>query len=55
MACNRYRGLSEEEKDKREYARNRYRDMSEVARQKLREHEKNGIRGISQKELQQGA
>ena len=53
MACDRCRGLFEEEKDKREYPRNRYRNMSEEGRQKLKEYKKNRIHGTSQKELQQ--
>ena len=54
MACDRCRGLFEEEKEKRrEYPRNRYRSMSEEDRQKLREYKKNRIHGTSQKEFQQ--
>ena len=37
---------------KREYTRYRYQNMSEEGKQKLSEHKKSRICGISQKELQ---
>ena len=39
-ARNKYRELSEEEKNKREYSRNRYHNMSEEKRQKLKAYQK---------------
>lgn len=52
-ACDWHRGLPEEKIRQKEYARNSYHNMSEKARQKLIEHKKNWIHGISQEELQQ--
>ena len=42
QAKDRYRNLSEEEKNKkREYGKNKYRNMSEEKKQKLKEYQKN--------------
>ena len=50
---DRYSGLSEEQENKkRQYSGNRYWNMFEKDRQKLIEHKKNQIHGMSQEELQ---
>ena len=42
QAKDRYRNLSEEEKNKkREYGKSKYRNMSEEKKQKLKEYQKN--------------
>ena len=42
QASDKYRNLSEEEKNKkREYGKNRYRNMSEEKKQRLKEYQKN--------------
>ena len=42
QARNKYRNLSEEEKNKkREYGKNRYCNMSEEKKQRLKEYQKN--------------
>ena len=38
-ARNKYRNLSEEEKNKREYGKSRYHNMSEEKKQKLKEYQ----------------
>ena len=38
---DKYRNLSEEEKNKREYGKNRYRNMSQEKKQRLKEYQKN--------------
>ena len=38
---DKYRNLSEEEKNKREYGKNRYLNMSEEKKKRLKEHQKN--------------
>ena len=40
-ARDKYRNLSEEEKNKREYGKNRYRNMSQEKKQRLKEYQKN--------------
>ena len=51
MARDWYKGLSEEEKDKkREYARSKYQNMSAEKKQKIKQREKNWIRSMTQNE-----
>ena len=38
---DKYRSLSEKEKNKREYRKNRYHNMSEENKQRLKEYQKN--------------
>ena len=40
-AWNKYRNLSEKEKNKREYGKNRYHNISEEKKQNLKENQKN--------------
>ena len=41
QARDKYRNLSEEEKNKRGYGKNRYRNMPEEKQQRLKEYQKN--------------
>ena len=38
MACKKYQSLSKEEKEKKQYGRERYKNLSEDERQKLVEY-----------------
>ena len=41
QARDKYRNLSEEDKNKRQYGRNRYYNMSEEKKQRVKEYQKN--------------
>ena len=41
LAKNKYRNLSEENKNKKKYGNNRYHNMSEEKKQRLKEYQKN--------------